>query len=130
MKIIKFTPSTSPSVIVENAPLNFVRSGYYDWSSGQLYDRGAGGRYWSTATFSSTSACNFYFRSDDLRPQDGDYKNHGFSVRCAYTPMTFSQDNQLLCHGRTMEINKLEFFNQPKCNSRECTIELCEEWLL
>src|SRR5574344_571732 len=73
--------STSPSVIVENAPLNFVRNGWYYYLDCQLGGRGTGGDYWSTTAYSSTNSRFFGFVSSSFYPQDDFNKGDGFSVR-------------------------------------------------
>src|SRR5574344_2487590 len=77
--------STSPSVIVENAPLNFVRGGQYYWSSGQIDSKSTIGYYWSTTASSSTYSRYFAFSSSSITPQTNYIKGYGFSVRCVYT---------------------------------------------
>src|SRR5574344_85827 len=100
--------STSPSVIVENAPLNFVRAGDYWWTSGKINYTGANGGYTSATTNSSTDNYAFSFHGTLFYPQNNAApKGSGFSVHCV-----IGQSHSL--------------FNQSKCNSRECTIELCE----
>src|SRR5574344_199250 len=82
-KKLTLIPSTSPSVIVENAPLNFVRAGIYRFSGqGQIDNNGTNGYYWSTTAYSSTYSRYFDFLSSNLNPQDSNYKGYGFSVRC------------------------------------------------
>src|SRR5574344_1421328 len=75
--------STSPSVIVENAPLNFVRGGVYVYSDGQLYDRGTHGYYWSTTGSGSTNSRGLNFYPSNFIPQNYNLKGYGLSVRCA-----------------------------------------------
>src|SRR5574344_2093929 len=70
-KILTLISSTSPSVIVENAPLNFVRGGWYSHSNGQIYDKGMLGICWSTTALDSTIAYHIHFTSSDFSPQYG-----------------------------------------------------------
>src|SRR5574344_3097234 len=74
--------STSPSVIVENAPLNFVRGGYYIWDGGQLNERCIRGLYWPSTATNSTEARSFGFGSSIFYPKSHDVKGGGFSVHC------------------------------------------------
>ena len=63
-------------------PLNFNRPGYYHWSSGALDNRGTFGNFWSSVGYSSTNARSLGFYSSYFRPQSGNTKGYGFSVRC------------------------------------------------
>src|SRR5574344_2532833 len=78
----KPSSSTSPSVIVENAPLNFVRGGIYYLLSGDTGDKGMVGYYWSTMVLNSTGAPHLSFRPSRFYPQDGNLRGYGFSVHC------------------------------------------------
>ena len=65
------------------APLNFVRSGHYYWSNGQVHNKGATGGWWSTAAYSAaTNAQDLYTNSTRVVPQDASYKGYGFTLRC------------------------------------------------
>ena len=65
------------------APLNFVRSGHYYWSNGQVYYKGAGGDWWSTAAYSTaTYAQHLTTNSTRVIPQTASYKGYGLTVRC------------------------------------------------
>ena len=65
-----------------SAPLSYVRSGYYYWSSTGLSNRGSGGYYWSLRSTNTTYSGNLLFGSSDLYPQYGVYRGYGFAVRC------------------------------------------------
>src|SRR5574344_1564980 len=100
MKNIELISSTSPSVIVENAPLNFVRNGEYHLSDGQLYFNGTAGNYWTTTTGGSNYTRSFYWRSYYFGPQHNatdTYKGNGYSVRCVGTKISFFQ----ITHNKT-----------------------------
>src|SRR5574344_2894547 len=71
--------STSPSVIVENAPLNFVRDGAYTYS--RPYYKGTDGNYWSATVLSSANAHEFAFNSGLFYAQHDNPKGFGLSVR-------------------------------------------------
>src|SRR5574344_3047482 len=75
--------STSPSVIVENAPLNFVRGGLYGYDNGRLFGIGTDGRYSSATAYNSGHILYLYFFSQGFNPQHYDSKGYGFSVCCA-----------------------------------------------
>src|SRR5574344_438170 len=83
--------STSPSVIVENAPLNFVRTGAYNWSDGYIYYAGERGHYWSNSPFNTISAYYFDLYSSLFYPYNFYNKGDGFSVRCITTRISIFQ---------------------------------------
>ena len=56
-------------------------SGYRGGTSGNFYDIGFDGYYWSYASCGQNGACNLFFCSDDAYPLDSKYREHGFSVR-------------------------------------------------
>ena len=63
-------------------PLNFNRPGDYNYSSGNLYYRGASGHFWTSMAYNAARAFNFDFSSSDYRPWMTHEKGFGFSVRC------------------------------------------------
>src|SRR5574344_92726 len=81
-KKLTLIPSTSPSVIVENAPLNFVRTGDYYWASGQPGNNGTDGYYWSSSVINQDISTYLFFKTTILCPQQSSDKGWGFSVRC------------------------------------------------
>src|SRR5574344_253840 len=87
--------STSPSVIVENAPLNFVRAGWYRYDL-LIYDRGTYSGYWSNIANCSTSSHYFRLGSTDFYPQHSDPKGSGLSVRCVAKNYQFTNIKNVL----------------------------------
>lgn len=67
---------------VQAEPLAFLRSGFYGWGNGGLYNRGGGGNFWSSHTYSTYGSHYLYFGSTYLGPQGGGGKGNGFAVRC------------------------------------------------
>ena len=65
------------------APLNFVRSGSYQWSTGQVYHKGARGSWWSAAAPSATAnAQSLSTYSARVVPQNVLNKGYGLMLRC------------------------------------------------
>ena len=74
-------------------PNNFIYSGY---STDAIRDRGSGGYYWSSTTYSGDSAYLMYLNSSTVYPGTGSYygkyisKSYGGSVRCiASNPINY-----------------------------------------
>ncbi|MBQ3430570.1 hypothetical protein IJG20_00485, partial [Candidatus Saccharibacteria bacterium] len=65
-----------------SAPLSYVRSGYYYWSSTGLNNRGSVGDYWSLRSSNTTLSSSLNFSSSSLNPQDYSRRGYGFAVRC------------------------------------------------
>ena len=66
-----------------SAPLSYVRSGYYYWSSTGLSNRGSDGNYWWLRSNNTTTSYSLYFRSSNLGPRYYSYsRGNGFAVRC------------------------------------------------
>ena len=63
-------------------PLSFLRSGYYDWSSGNRSTRGSQGYYWSSLSNGGTVAYHLYFFSGYLNYRYSYDRGFGFTVRC------------------------------------------------
>ncbi|MBQ3309938.1 hypothetical protein IJG73_00650 [Candidatus Saccharibacteria bacterium] len=60
-----------------------LRSGNYNWSNGQVYNKGANGNWWSTAANSTaTNAQNLNTNSTRVIPQNANNKGNGLTVRC------------------------------------------------
>ena len=68
--------------IIQFSPLDFIRSGLYNYSSGGINGRSGSGYYWQLRVYSETNARSLGFASTGLNPQDGNYKGYGFTVRC------------------------------------------------
>ena len=63
-------------------PLNLIRNGRYDYSSGGIFYRSGNGYYWQSRVYSATSARLLAFFSTYLNPQVDHYKGYGISLRC------------------------------------------------
>ena len=65
-----------------NFPLNFLRTGYYNYSDGKVYSRTTDGRWWFATRGSATHAITLYTDTTYVYPQYSNYRGHGFAVRC------------------------------------------------
>ena len=75
--------SSAGSLALRANPLNFNLSGYYEYYFGDMFNRGLGGRYWSSTAYSSaTNAYYLTFDMSTINPQSNYYKGLGCSVRC------------------------------------------------
>ena len=63
-------------------PLNFLRTGYYVRSNGDIYVRVAGGNWWSTTAGSATYGHSLGTLPTAVYPQNNHYRGYGFAVRC------------------------------------------------
>lgn len=63
-------------------PLSIIFSGYYNWASGGLVNRGTNGAYWSSTPYTYTSSHYLNSYSTNVGPQAGVNKTYGFTVRC------------------------------------------------
>ena len=63
-----------------SAPLSYVRSGSYSWSSTGLSYRGSSGYYWSLRSYTTTNSDNLGFDSSGLSPQNYHNRGYGFAV--------------------------------------------------
>lgn len=61
-------------------PLNFLRTGDYRRSNGNIYGRVAGGYWWSTTAGSATYGHNLNTLPTDVYPQYNNYRGNGFAV--------------------------------------------------
>ncbi|MBQ3310122.1 hypothetical protein IJG73_01625, partial [Candidatus Saccharibacteria bacterium] len=64
------------------APLNFVRSGDYDWNLGHIAAKGHTGYWWSNTAYTALYAYAFTAGQRLVTPQYGHTKGYGFSIRC------------------------------------------------
>ena len=62
-----------------SAPLSYVRSGGYYWSSTELSSRGSLGYYWSLRSNNTTYSDNLRFLSSYLNPQYYSTRGYGFA---------------------------------------------------
>ena len=110
------TSNTSGDYVstVEASPLSFTRAGYYN--SGYS-SQGSYGYYWSRVPNSSTFAYYFLYGSSSFYPQDYNYKNLGFSVRCVLDDSTledatYMQDVTLEMCNRTAVGTSVELLDK------------------
>ena len=77
-------PNTNLDAIVQNKPVNFIRSGNYNPDSGNINGLNTSGYHWGLqAAFDNRIAMNFNLNSTFVRPQDYNfYRGNGFSIRC------------------------------------------------
>ena len=70
--------------VVQNSPINLLRSGNYNYNSGSIGSRNSSGYYWQPDARSDvTTARVVHFDSTSLHPQGGySAKGNGFSIRC------------------------------------------------
>ncbi|MBR1796070.1 hypothetical protein IJ765_02310 [Candidatus Saccharibacteria bacterium] len=57
-------------------------SGNYNYNSGGVANVGSNGNFWSSTSASAPNAHNLNFNSNNLNPQNSNYKGNGFTVRC------------------------------------------------
>ena len=67
---------------IQQNPLNFIRSGNYGYSSGDVSNRSIRGIYWLPRIESANSARFLYFYSTHLYAADNYDKGSGYSLRC------------------------------------------------
>ena len=68
--------------IMQVYPLTIIRSGYYYYSDGKLYNRASFGYYWSGRHSSIVNSYYLDFSSTRLIPQNGSERGRSFSIRC------------------------------------------------
>ena len=74
--------SQAKDAAVQPNPLSFVRAGGYNYTNGNLYNRGSSGHYWESKVDNATYAYYLNFNSTFLLPQNYYGKGVGFSIRC------------------------------------------------
>jgi len=67
---------------VEEAPLDFAYTGYYNYSSGSLSGETTYGYFWSRTAHSSTYAYYLDFSSGNVNPQNYVNRGYGLPLRC------------------------------------------------
>ena len=70
-----------------------MMSGILRWNSGNLYDRGTYGNFWSSTPHSYTDSRYLYFGSTSVYPKGGSNKPLSFALRCVA-----QQKSSLLFH--------------------------------
>jgi len=63
-------------------PLNFLRTGYYNRSDGNVNVRVTRGFWWSTTAGSNAYGLNLATNPTVVDPQNNYYRGYGFAVRC------------------------------------------------
>ncbi len=64
------------------APLNFLRTGYYDRSAGNVSSRTTGSHWWSATSASAADGRFLVTYSALVNPQVIDLRGFGFAIRC------------------------------------------------
>ena len=62
-------------------PLQFLRTGYYDLSYGYLHARTTDGLWWSDTAGSATYGRNLGTHTGGVHAQDNYFRGHGFALR-------------------------------------------------
>ena len=71
-----------PSRALRSLPLSVMMSGLLTWNSGNLYDKGTYGYFWSTISYSYTVSRGLLFKSTGVSPAYNSYKPYAFALRC------------------------------------------------
>ncbi len=61
---------------------NFLRTGYFSRSNGNIINRTAYGYWWSDASYSATNGHDLVTVPMGVVPQDLNYRGFGFAIRC------------------------------------------------
>ena len=86
---MKNKTGTCPDFIFDlliEAPLSFLRGGYYNTSNGIQSNAGSSGYYWGSKISSIALARLLFFRSTDLVPRHSLDKGYGYPIRCVVKP--------------------------------------------
>ena len=62
--------------------LSLPFSGIYNYYTGAVTNVGSNGNFWSSTSNSAPNAYNLNFNSNNLNPQNNNYKGNGRTVRC------------------------------------------------
>lgn len=62
--------------------LDFLRTGYYDRSDGDMHGRITNGYWWSFVASSDMNGHYLATYPTGVVPQDDNYRGYGFAVRC------------------------------------------------
>ena len=73
--------AASPSRALRSLPLSVMMSGYLYWVSGNLYNRGTAGNFWSSTPYAYINLYYLNFNSTNIYPKNGNNKPYGFSLR-------------------------------------------------
>ena len=72
-------------------PLQFLRTGFYDRSYGYLGGRTTGGHWWSGTAGSATHGRGLYTWAGNVYAQNSTFRGFGFALRCV------AQRNEHFC---------------------------------
>ena len=67
---------------INNWPLNFLRTGYYNRSYGNIHIRTSDGLWWSVANYSNINARRLNTYPSGIVPNGNGSRGTGFAVRC------------------------------------------------
>ena len=68
--------------LLHQFPFSLPYGGYINRTTGDWYNRGTNGVFWSEGANSATNARYLYFGGVGVWPEDNHYKTNGFPVRC------------------------------------------------
>ena len=71
-----------PSGLFSSWPLQFLRTGFYYRSYGNLAARTTHGYWWSATTGSATHGRRLGTGTGDVSAQHNTWRGHGFALRC------------------------------------------------
>ena len=75
-----------PSRALRSLPLSVMMSGNFDWLSGNLGNRGVGGRFWASTLSSYSHSRDMSFGSTNVNPKNSNGKLSSYSLRCVAHP--------------------------------------------
>ena len=82
-ELVGYDTLTQGDTITQISPLFFPHSGYQDYTTGAIYSRTLGGRYWLNYIVSHIAARTLTFNySVRLAPQAGYERGNGYPLRC------------------------------------------------
>jgi hypothetical protein len=94
-----------------NFPLNFLRTGYYNYSDGKVYFRTTYGTWWSATRSSATGANYLTTHTTAVLPQDSGSRGNGFAV-----PLLRAEQNR--DHGNSYPGRGHRRYAYPGCARR------------
>ena len=76
-----FTNDNAGTTKAMSYPVEFIRSGQYDWNTGKLYNQNSTGTYWTVTNYSSDAAYRneIYLGRFNIYQLD---KRNGYALRC------------------------------------------------
>ncbi len=76
------TNSSAGSTKLRSAPLDFLRTGLYDYLDGDLRNQNLGGTWWSDTGNSDIYGRYISTSPSGVIPQNNYYRGAGFAIRC------------------------------------------------